>query len=1296
MERPEGKDESSIKPVSSLRSRFENLDKDKGTPPASPIVGRSPFLTGVGGPKITRPITPIAQSSAATSTIFGKDGLHEPSLRGRPHSMLPTTHASTAPPVVTVDSPQSPEKTRAMSVDVGISASASPILTPVKGGTDSPAKLHSRTPSRATTPALEAKMNALLQASETPKAQSDGARSGPPTPEIKPKTQASSVPPPVNRAGKPKIPTKPTALANKSENLAAPEPLIDLNDRSASPFSTPPDSGTNSPRDRKFLANGNRNESDASIIQRLRTDSDASFVERVRTDSDASSSHAGRHDSNPSFVERARAGSNASFVESSSLPDSWHHFQQPPIHHHVAARREQQSNGMQRPAKYRTTGEPSLSDLQEDGPRLPARPELQIRPGRTSPPRSGRTSPVRTQQYIPDQRSEDEERPRLPARPELQIRPGRVSPPRAQSGRTSPVKIQRSIPEQKSADALKRTGNLDGTPHPPRIPASKPAQRSALSQGFVSASSSPTTLTPATRIAPEVPAPRRSMDRRREAPLPPTAAPATAPIPAVGHSRDDEEDAPGFDGTSAQTAAPGDYPDATQASRRPPKVRYRPWHINTDYDTRTFAVCGEYVCTTGYQTKAWSLRTGELLLELTHEQATKVSSLVFKPSASIEDEGKRLWLGTSIGEILEVDIPSQSVVKTKSNAHTRKDIIRMFRHASELWTLDDSGELNVWKPDHKGMPSLDSQYNNFRIKRGHTFSIALGKHLWVATGKDILVYAPSVKTDTEFQVLLSPLSQPGTGDIHSGATLSGKRDLVYFGHQDGKVSIYNTENFSCTAVVNVSVYKLSSLAGVGEYLWAGFNTGMAYVYDTSTTPWRVKKDWQAHDKQICGISAERSAVWKMDRFQVVTLGTDNMLKIWDGMLEEDWLEARMEERDGEYCSFREITAAILTWNAGASKPDYLQHSPGDSSFFLEYLSSPDPADIFVFGFQELVDLEDKKVTAKTLFKGKKKDANDQEHMSRQYRAWRDHLTRCIDEYMPSTQSYVLLHTASLVGLFTCIFVKSSLRSRINNVHAAELKRGMGGHYGNKGALILRMIVDDSSLCFINCHLAAGQTETIHRNNDIAAILESHSLPPSPLGEENAARHANVFTSGGDGSMVLDHEICVLNGDLNYRIDTMGRDTVIKHIKQNNLQRLLERDQLLITKRKNPGFRLRAFQESTITFAPTYKYNLRSDDYDTSEKRRSPAWCDRILYRGQGRVRMEEYRRWEVRVSDHRPVSGQLRMRVKSVDPAKREQVWEDCSREFEEVRKRVAKGVQVEYLTLVLGMSQKEAAAALK
>lgn len=70
-------------------------------------------------------------------------------------------------------------------------------------------------------------------------------------------------------------------------------------------------------------------------------------------------------------------------------------------------------------------------------------------------------------------------------------------------------------------------------------------------------------------------------------------------------------------------------------------------------------------------------------------------------------------------------------------------------------------------------------------------------------------------------------------------------------------------------------------------------------------------------------------------------------------------------------------------------------------------------------------------------------------MSRQYRVWIDHLTRSINDCMPLDEAYVLLHTANLVGLFTCVFVKHKERERVTNVNASEVKRGMGGLHGNK-------------------------------------------------------------------------------------------------------------------------------------------------------------------------------------------------------------------------------------------------------
>jgi len=191
---------------------------------------------------------------------------------------------------------------------------------------------------------------------------------------------------------------------------------------------------------------------------------------------------------------------------------------------------------------------------------------------------------------------------------------------------------------------------------------------------------------------------------------------------------------------------------------------------------------------------------------------------------------------------------------------------------------------------------------------------------------------------------------------------------------------------------------------------------------------------------------------------------------------------------------------------------------------------------------------------------------------------------------------------------------------------------------------------------------------MNRNHDITTILETANLPiPNP-----AAARPESFAHGGDGAMVMDHEICIINGDLNYRIDGLPRDTVTAAIQSGDLKKLIEHDQFTQTRHRNPAFILRAFREERITFDPTYKYDVGTNRYDTSEKRRTPAWCDRILYRGTGdKIQQTEYRRHELKTSDHRPVSGRFTMRIKTIKADKRLEVRRQCEQEFLKVKREL-------------------------
>jgi hypothetical protein len=65
-----------------------------------------------------------------------------------------------------------------------------------------------------------------------------------------------------------------------------------------------------------------------------------------------------------------------------------------------------------------------------------------------------------------------------------------------------------------------------------------------------------------------------------------------------------------------------------------------------------------------------------------------------------------------------------------------------------------------------------------------------------------------------------------------------------------------------------------------------------------------------------------------------------------------------------------------------------------------------------------------------------------------------------------------------------------------------------------------------------------------------------------------------------------------------------------------------------------------YLEHSINFPPTYKFDLNSDEYDTSAKARTPSWTDRILYKCTSELAWECLHYSSVssiRSSDHRPV-----------------------------------------------------------
>ncbi|RWW10426.1 hypothetical protein GW17_00026034 [Ensete ventricosum] len=170
-----------------------------------------------------------------------------------------------------------------------------------------------------------------------------------------------------------------------------------------------------------------------------------------------------------------------------------------------------------------------------------------------------------------------------------------------------------------------------------------------------------------------------------------------------------------------------------------------------------------------------------------------------------------------------------------------------------------------------------------------------------------------------------------------------------------------------------------------------------------------------------------------------------------------------------------------------------------------------------------------------------------------------------------------------------------------------------------------MRIYDRKICFINCHFAAHLEALNRRNADFDRVFWTMTFSPSSNGHNTAAGFVPMLVidaitlvsqANNDRTPELSEaDMVVFLGDLNYRLQGITYEEARYFIAQRHLELLTEKDQLRAEMKAGRVFQ--GFREGVIKFPPTYKFEKHLtglSGYDSSEKKRIPAWCDRILYR----------------------------------------------------------------------------------
>ncbi|XP_009200606.1 synaptojanin-1 isoform X10 [Papio anubis] len=359
----------------------------------------------------------------------------------------------------------------------------------------------------------------------------------------------------------------------------------------------------------------------------------------------------------------------------------------------------------------------------------------------------------------------------------------------------------------------------------------------------------------------------------------------------------------------------------------------------------------------------------------------------------------------------------------------------------------------------------------------------------------------------------------------------------------------------------------------------------------------------------------------------------------------------------KYSKPKKIRVCVGTWNVNGGKQfrsiafknqtltDWLLDAPKLAGIQEFQDKRSKPTDIFAIGFEEMVELN---------------AGNIVNASTTNQKLWAVELQKTISR----DNKYVLLASEQLVGVCLFVFIRPQHAPFIRDVAVDTVKTGMGGATGNKGAVAIRMLFHTTSLCFVCSHFAAGQSQVKERNEDFVEIARKLSFPM--------------------GRMLFSHDYVFWCGDFNYRID-LPNEEVKELIRQQNWDSLIAGDQLI--NQKNAGQIFRGFLEGKVTFAPTYKYDLFSDDYDTSEKCRTPAWTDRVLWRrrkwpfdrsaedldllnasfqDESKIlytwtpgTLLHYGRAELKTSDHRPVVALIDIDIFEVEAEERQNIYKE-------------------------------------
>ncbi|KAH8859505.1 Inositol polyphosphate 5-phosphatase E [Schistosoma japonicum] len=154
----------------------------------------------------------------------------------------------------------------------------------------------------------------------------------------------------------------------------------------------------------------------------------------------------------------------------------------------------------------------------------------------------------------------------------------------------------------------------------------------------------------------------------------------------------------------------------------------------------------------------------------------------------------------------------------------------------------------------------------------------------------------------------------------------------------------------------------------------------------------------------------------------------------------------------------------------------------------------------------------------------------------------------------------------------------------------------------KGAVAICFILFGTSLLFLSAHFKASHSNCERRVQDYLEVVNNINLPKVGFNKGYKYEESNPLDR---------FDVVFWAGDLNFRIQRprhLVENVINGKYKHKTFEALLCADELLNAQSQGTVFQ--NFDEGRICFPPTYKFDINSDVYDSSEKQRVPSYTHR--------------------------------------------------------------------------------------